>query len=64
MGRDTAGGALGGHGGGAAREPQWLTARTLGQAVLEMSAHIGVSLGILEPRPEMVRDRGEPPAMV
>ena len=36
------------------------TALTLGQAVAGMSAHAkGVSLGIIEPRPELVRERGE-----
>lgn len=36
------------------------TALTLGQAVAGMSAHAkGVSLGILEPKPELVRERGE-----
>lgn len=36
------------------------TALTLGQAVAGMSAHAkGVALGILEPRPELVRERDE-----
>ena len=36
------------------------TALTLGQAVAGMSAHAkGVSLGIIEPQPELVRERGE-----
>lgn len=36
------------------------TALTLGQAVASMSAHTkGVSLGILEPKPELVREHGE-----
>ena len=36
------------------------TALTLGQAVAGISAHAkGVSLGIIEPRPELVRERGE-----
>src|SRR5919107_1706006 len=36
------------------------TAFTLGQAVAGMSAHAKVvSLGIIEPRPELVRERGE-----
>src|SRR4051812_9099429 len=36
------------------------TALTLGQAVAGISAYAkGVSLGIIEPRPELVRERGE-----
>jgi hypothetical protein len=36
------------------------TALTLGQAVAGLSAHAkGVALGIIEPRPELVRERGE-----
>lgn len=36
------------------------TALTLGQAVAGMSAHAkGVSLGIIEPKPELVREQGE-----
>jgi hypothetical protein len=36
------------------------TALTLGQAVAGLSAHAkGVSLGILEPRPELVREQGD-----
>ena len=36
------------------------TALTLGQAVAGMSAHAkGVSLGIIEPKPELVREHGE-----
>src|ERR687893_2507125 len=36
------------------------TALTLGQAVAGLSAHAkGVSLGIIEPKPELVRERGE-----
>ena len=36
------------------------TALTLGRAAAGLSAHAkGVSLGILEPRPELVRERGE-----
>jgi hypothetical protein len=36
------------------------TALTLGQAVAGLSAHAkGVSLGIIEPQPELVRERGE-----
>jgi hypothetical protein len=36
------------------------TALTLGQAVAGLSAYAkGVSLGILEPRPELVRERGD-----
>ena len=37
-----------------------LTARTLSQAVAGLSAHArGVSLGIVEPEPDLVRERGE-----
>ena len=37
------------------------TALTMGQAVAGSSAYAkGVSLGILEPRPDLVRERGEP----
>src|SRR3954462_1601746 len=36
------------------------TALTLGQAVAGLSAYAkGVSLGIVEPRPELVRERGD-----
>jgi hypothetical protein len=36
------------------------TALTLGQAVAGLSAHAkGVALGIIEPEPELVRERGE-----
>jgi hypothetical protein len=36
------------------------TALTLGQAVAGLSAHAkGVALGIIEPKPELVRERGE-----
>jgi hypothetical protein len=36
------------------------TALTLGQAMAGLSAHAkGVSLGIVEPRPELVREQGE-----
>ena len=36
------------------------TALTLGQAVAGMSAHAkGVALGIIEPKPDLVRERGE-----
>jgi hypothetical protein len=36
------------------------TALSLGQAVAGVSAHAkGVSLGIIEPKPELVRERGE-----
>ncbi len=36
------------------------TALTLGQAIASLSAHAkGVSLGIIEPEPELVRERGE-----
>ena len=36
------------------------TALTLGQAVAGLSAYAkGVSLGIIEPRPELVRERGD-----
>ncbi|HEX6013126.1 MAG TPA: hypothetical protein VFY87_15245, partial [Geminicoccaceae bacterium] len=36
------------------------TALTLGQAVAGLSAHAkGVSLGIIEPQPQLVRERGE-----
>jgi hypothetical protein len=36
------------------------TALTLGQAVAGLSAHAkGVALGLVEPRPELVRERGE-----
>src|SRR5919107_4840124 len=36
------------------------TALTLGQAVAGLSAHAkGVSLGIIEPQPDLVRERGE-----
>src|SRR5215211_592186 len=36
------------------------TALTLGQAVAGLSAHAkGVSLGIVEPRPELVREQGD-----
>jgi hypothetical protein len=36
------------------------TALTLGQAVAGLSAHAkGVSLGIIEPKPELVREHGD-----
>ena len=51
---------VGGGGGRAVLSFDQPTALTLGQAVAGMSAHAkGVSLGLIEPKPELVRERGD-----
>ena len=51
---------VGGGGGRAVWSFDQPTVLTLGQAVAGMSAHAkGVSLGIIKPKPELVRQRGD-----